>query len=331
MPEITKSVKSSPDTTSAVPLIGWRFFRNVVIKGLILFCLANLLFAAWYPLDELGEITAYNSLFPGRQRLPYGDHPERAYNLSLYNLNAMFASHELSARGKPTNEYRVLLIGDSATWGYLLPVEQTLAANLNQRAITTPSGKQIRFYNLGYPVMSLTKDLLLLSYAMRYEPDLIIWLVTLESFPIDKQLYPPLVQNNPQPVRQLIKTYHLNLDMNDPSFQEADFWQRTLIGARRPLAEWTAAFDAAGMWWAPVQTIGEMLDDPQVRAAGAVIPAAVADGTAEMVASPAEFAGTPCATPAMAPELGQHTEAVLLELGYDWELIAALRDAGALG
>lgn len=103
------------------------------------------------------------------------------------------------------------------------------------------------------------------------------------------------------------------------------------IFARRPLAEWTAAFDAAGMWWAPVQTIGEMLDDPQVRAAGAVIPAAVADGTAEMVASPAEFAGTPCATPAMAPELGQHTEAVLLELGYDWEQIAALRDAGALG
>jgi crotonobetainyl-CoA:carnitine CoA-transferase CaiB-like acyl-CoA transferase len=103
------------------------------------------------------------------------------------------------------------------------------------------------------------------------------------------------------------------------------------IFATRPTAHWTAAFDAAGMWWAPVQTIGEMLDDPQARAGGVVTQAAVADGTAEMVASPADFAGTPLATPAMAPELGQHTEEVLLELGYDWEQIAALREGGALG
>lgn len=103
------------------------------------------------------------------------------------------------------------------------------------------------------------------------------------------------------------------------------------VFASAPLAHWTAAFDAAGMWWAPVQTIGEMLDDPQVRAGGALTTAEVAEGSAEMVASPAEFAGTPCATPAMAPELGQHTEEVLLELGYDWEQIAALREQGALG
>lgn len=200
-------------------------------------------------MDGLGKITAYNSIFPGRQRLPYGDHPERAYNLSLYNLNAMFASHELSARVKPSNEYRVILIGDSATWGYLLPVEHTLTAYLNQRTATTPSGKQMQFYNLGYPVMSLTKDLLLLSYAMRYEPDLIIWLLTLESFPLDKQLYPPLVQNNPAQVRQLIKTYQLNLDVNDPSFEDTAFWQRTLIGARRPLAD-LIRLQLYGVLWA---------------------------------------------------------------------------------
>ncbi len=253
MPEMTQNVKSSPslasDAASAAPGVGWRFFRNVILKGLILFCLANLLFAGWYPMDELGRITAYNFLFPGRQRLPYGDHPERAYNLSLYNLNAMFASHEISTRAKPANEYRVILIGDSSTWGFLLPVEHTLTTYLNRRAVMTASGKQVRFYNLGYPVMSLTKDLLLLSYAMRFEPDLIIWLVTLESFPNDKQLYPPLVQNNPEPVRQLIQTYHLNLDVNDPSFQDLGFWQRTLIGARRPLAD-LIRLQLYGVLWA---------------------------------------------------------------------------------
>jgi formyl-CoA transferase len=50
-----------------------------------------------------------------------------------------------------------------------------------------------------------------------------------------------------------------------------------------------------------------------------------------MVAGPADFAQTPWQPAGIAPELGQHTEEVLLELGYDWERIAELRDRGALG
>jgi len=103
------------------------------------------------------------------------------------------------------------------------------------------------------------------------------------------------------------------------------------IFAAKPTADWLAAFDAAGKWWAPVQTIGEMLDDAQARAGGVLTRVAIADGEADMVAAPADFAGTSVATPGMAPELGQHTEDVLLELGYDWERIAALRERGALG
>ncbi len=101
--------------------------------------------------------------------------------------------------------------------------------------------------------------------------------------------------------------------------------------ARQPMAHWASAFDRAGMWWAPVQTVPEVLADPQVRASGAFTTVEVADGTAEMIASPADFAGTAPAIPTMPPEFGQHTEAVLLELGYDWERIAALREAGAIG
>jgi len=103
------------------------------------------------------------------------------------------------------------------------------------------------------------------------------------------------------------------------------------IFATKSMAEWIAAFDAAGMWWAPVQTIGEMLDDAQARAGGVLTTTAVAEGEAQTVANPVDFAGTPAASPGIAPELGQHTEDVLLELGYDWEHIAALRARGALG
>ena len=80
---------------------------------------------AWlYPLPTLGRLSLYNRLLPGRLRLPYGDEPSKAYNLSLYNLEAMFSSHQIGA-AKPPDEYRVILIGDSSTWGFLLPADQT--------------------------------------------------------------------------------------------------------------------------------------------------------------------------------------------------------------
>jgi hypothetical protein len=233
-----------------------RFARNVLLKAAALLVIADLLFALLYPLPALGRLSLYKRLLPGRLRLPYGDEPSKAYNLSLYNLDAMFASHQLSAP-KPPDEYRVILIGDSSTWGFLLPPGQTLAAQLNaipdlsgfQNPKGLPTSKHIRFYNLGYPVMSLAKDLLLLSYARRYQPDLVIWLVTLESFPYDKQLYPPLLQNNPLPLSRLIETYHLKLDPHDPSLVYPSFWQRTLVGARRPLAD-LLRLQLYGVLWA---------------------------------------------------------------------------------
>ncbi len=214
-----------------------RFARNVLVKALALYILANLIFAAGYPLDALGKASGYNLIFPGRERLPYGDNPERAYNLSLYNLEAMFASHEISGGPKPANEYRIILIGDSSTWGFLLTPGQTLAAYINAAGLKTPDGRNVKAYNLGYPVMSLTKDLLVLSYARHYQPDLIIWPVTLESFPYDKQLFPPILQNNPQPVKDLIQTYHLKLDPQSTDLARTTFWNRTIVGARRPLAD----------------------------------------------------------------------------------------------
>jgi crotonobetainyl-CoA:carnitine CoA-transferase CaiB-like acyl-CoA transferase len=98
----------------------------------------------------------------------------------------------------------------------------------------------------------------------------------------------------------------------------------------RPMSHWVTALDTAGMWWAPVQTVSEMVDDPQARAAGAFVPTPVSGGEAEMVATPADFSATPWRPQAMAPEFGQHTEEILLELGYGWEEIATLRERGAI-
>ena len=79
--------------------------------------------------------------------------------------------------------------------------------------------------------------------------DQIIWLVTLESFPLDKQLFPPLVQNNAAAVRGLIAQYQLNLDPHDPQLVDPTVWDRTLIGQRRPLAD-LLRLQLYGLLWA---------------------------------------------------------------------------------
>jgi hypothetical protein len=215
----------------------WRFARSVVIKGLILFALANVLFALLDPSPLLGRVSAYNLLMPGRDRLPYGENPDQSYNLSLQNLDALFAAHQITGTPKAADEYRVLLVGDSSVWGVLLNPDQTLSGYLNAAAYRTASAKRVRVYNLGYPIQSLSKDLLLLHYGLRYQPDLIVWPVTLESFAPKQQLESMIVRDNPEPMRDLIRAYQIKIDPDDPKFNDPSFWDRTIIGQRRPLAD----------------------------------------------------------------------------------------------
>jgi crotonobetainyl-CoA:carnitine CoA-transferase CaiB-like acyl-CoA transferase len=103
------------------------------------------------------------------------------------------------------------------------------------------------------------------------------------------------------------------------------------IFATRSLAEWGDIFDRAGMWWAPVQTTEEVVRDPQAIAAGAFVQVPQPDGSSiPGVASPIDFSRDAWAPRAPVPECGQHTEEILLELGYDWEAIAGLKERGAI-
>jgi len=102
------------------------------------------------------------------------------------------------------------------------------------------------------------------------------------------------------------------------------------IFAARTLAEWRGALaDAEGVW-APMQSARELAEDPQAVANGYLPQVDRGVGTPfALVASPVQFDETaPALRPA--PELGQHTEEVLLALGLSWDEIAAAKEAGAI-
>jgi hypothetical protein len=210
-----------------------KFIRNIVLKALAFFVLCNLMYAGLNPLEGLGRISAYNRLFPGRVRLPFGERPDLAYNLTLDSLEAMYAAHEIDGGEKPANEFRVIVLGDSSVWGYLLKPAETLTGQINLAHKKLADGRELRSYNLGYPTISLTKDLVLLQRAMQYQPDLIIWLMTLEAFPWEKQLASPLIQNNAGEVNALIEELGLPLETQPPK----PTWQRNIVSQRRALAD----------------------------------------------------------------------------------------------
>ena len=96
-------------------------------------------------------------------------------------------------------------------------------------------------------------------------------------------------------------------------------------------AEWIAVLEAHDMICAPVQDYEALVADPQALANEYLLTVDhPTNGPTQVVGFPWKFSETPAEVAAAAPELGQHTEEILLGLGYSWEEIGALREAGAI-
>jgi crotonobetainyl-CoA:carnitine CoA-transferase CaiB-like acyl-CoA transferase len=98
--------------------------------------------------------------------------------------------------------------------------------------------------------------------------------------------------------------------------------------ATKTRAEWFETFKKEGLIFAPIQTPREVINDPQAIANDYVLwfdhPVL---GRTKVVGFPWDFSQTPASVRREAPEFGQHTEEILLELGYTWDDIAKLKDA----
>ncbi len=95
--------------------------------------------------------------------------------------------------------------------------------------------------------------------------------------------------------------------------------------------QWCERLDREGIIFAPVSTVQEVVQREQTAAQQTIQQVDVAGALLPVVRVPFEIEGAEIRPRGPAPELGQHTEAVLLEAGLDWEQIIELRENGAFG
>lgn len=137
-----------------------------------------------------------------------------------------------------------------------------------------------------------------------------------------------------QPLLQVLDLAHLQ---DDPRLATAASREAHCIDivaqfdaafARHDLATWRRKLDGAGITFGVVGTLGDIDDDEQMRAAGALVPYGHRSGTT--VAAPILLHGSTLRAPGPAPALGAHSAQVLAEAGYSDDQIAHLAATGVI-
>jgi formyl-CoA transferase/CoA:oxalate CoA-transferase len=103
------------------------------------------------------------------------------------------------------------------------------------------------------------------------------------------------------------------------------------VFASRSRAEWTARLRDHGVPCGGVRTVDEVFSDPQTIAREMVTRVSHATlGEVRVTGVPVKLSATPATVRRGPPTLGQHTAAILEELGYDHDAVRALAESGAV-
>jgi len=127
--------------------------------------------------------------------------------------------------------------------------------------------------------------------------------------------------------------------LNDPRFGHSSVRGRhaqALISeleatfGTRPMSAWRERLSATSIAWGPIQSPVDVHSDQQVAANGYVTQVETASGqTFAVPTNPVRFDERPV-HPGRSPEHGEHTEQVLLEVGYGWDEISDLKASNAV-
>ena len=103
------------------------------------------------------------------------------------------------------------------------------------------------------------------------------------------------------------------------------------IFATQPMAHWYEVFNGVHVTFGAVRGPQEVINDPQLAANDIVVPLEGAGGKlTSTISSPIQVHGVAKVPARRAPDLGEHTEKILQELGFDAKDIDALRASGTV-
>lgn len=102
------------------------------------------------------------------------------------------------------------------------------------------------------------------------------------------------------------------------------------VMASKTMKEWDMRFKDNYCIVGRAQTLDEVITDPQAIANNFFVDLPGTNGKLKTVTSPIEFKQNPAEIKSLAPEVGQHNEEILLELGYTWDDITRLKDKGVI-
>ena len=106
-----------------------------------------------------------------------------------------------------------------------------------------------------------------------------------------------------------------------------------ILFAKQTRDEWLRRFQSGGVTAAPINTLADIAGDPQAWANDYFTKTHCDEVSREVTVRglPITLSKTPGAVRSLGPELGQHTEEILTEtLGYTWEQVGELKEAGAI-
>ena len=174
--------EASPKVDRVAPPKGDRhhlaLYRQRAGQGAAAFAALNLLFAAWYPMAGLGRSAATTCSSPGGCASPLARPPPGLQPQPVQRgRHVQLPRAELGQAG---GWFRVLVIGDFSVWGTLLRPDETFPACWMPPACRVRQDRPLLQPGLPHPLGHQGPDDL--EEAMRYQPDLIMWLVTLEPW-----------------------------------------------------------------------------------------------------------------------------------------------------
>jgi len=139
-----------------------------------------------------------------------------------------------------------------------------------------------------------------------------------------------------QRLAQALGLKHL---IDDPRFRTNDLRRQRRkelneiineITSKRKMAEWIEYLNKEGVPCGPIYNLDQTFADPQVKHQEMVLEVEQPSGKVKILGFPVKMSATPARIQRPAPQLGEHTEEILAEIGYAEEEIKELKEKGVI-